>query len=112
MNRVCAAFYATAPKSLWPDFPEPIPFADNDNPSWGVPKEPDENKEDSDWYMHAAEWERMNNTFTPANTYLSPWNHDYDGQDQENQLNITMDGHSDVEDIVGQIEAGTYRHSA
>ena len=92
MSQVSALFYATAPASLWPEVEnkENSGF-DNDHMDWGVPQKEEANRYDSDWYMHADQWERMINTFTPTKEDVALWEQEYDGQDQENWDGDEMD---------------------
>jgi hypothetical protein len=115
MSKVSATFYATAPANLWPDYDDHIPFSDNDYSDWGTTKDPIENDKDSEWYMHADQWEQMTSIFPVIQEDFAPSDYQYDGQDQENHLHIPMDDSPEdmfEEEIFDEMDTGTFRHSA
>jgi hypothetical protein len=78
----------------------------NDDIGWGVPDNQsyEEVMHNGDWNMHIAEWEAMNNTFTPAD--VEPWNYYSTGQDQENTVDYDME--EETEEGEEEMDAGTF----
>ena len=91
-----------APKSDSSDTTQVV----EDNIGWGVPVDQgyEEVMHNGDWYMAMAEWEAMNNTFTPAN--IEPWNYYSTGQDQENTVDYDME--EETGEGEEEMDAGTF----